>query len=404
MKILVLTWYGWKDALLAAKKSLEKIGYEVVEFPLFKFAHDIYEKRKDYLDYFSNFITSENPDIILWWCIQITYQEHEIIFNRHRSILHIFFSWDDPFIWECTEVTNIDKKAKYFDIVFITCEHSIPFYINNGTKQAYCLHCGYDPVVNYPIENSNYKYDVSIGLTNLYENETVYKNQYINRKYFIDELVKQTDLRIAIYGPEFLKKIYPNNYISYVQYSQLNQIINDSKINISTHVTNKNKYINERCILIIGSGGLLYVDPIVGNESIFIEGENCIHIDKENFIEQIRYIIDNYEEYDPIRKNGHKLSENYTWDKWAAFIHDKIKDHEKLDLSKKKVNQEIQSIETKIKFLDWSEYIEGNKILNDLDKEVTSSSLQSLMQFSNQNPYFNVNELLVNYFDMKLKN
>ena len=85
----------------------------------------------------------------------------------------------------------------------------------------------------------------------------------------------------------------------------------------------KNKSINERVFLITGSRGLLYVDKTSGIESLFDIDRDCVTI-HNNYIIQIRNILDNYGNYVTRRYNGYVKSLNYTWNKWGDFVYSKI--------------------------------------------------------------------------------
>jgi hypothetical protein len=156
--------------------------------------------------------------------------------------------------------------------------------------------------------------------------------QYINRKELIDNLYSNRDkFKFYIYGPKFLMDLYPECYRPYdiknnryeVPYHGLNKIFNNSKINICTHThCQYDGYLNERVGLILGSGGLLYIDKIKGLENIYVDGVDCVYMRKENYIEQICEIITNYDDYYKIRNNGHEKNKSHTWDKWAKYINE----------------------------------------------------------------------------------
>lgn len=398
MKILLITYYGERDSLLYSANALRKIGYEIISYPLLQYSKDAYSKLDNYLEHFHNFINDENPNIILWWYLpDVDCLQH--IYTLHKNILHTMFNWDDPFVWDILTHTQIDKKSLYFDIAFISCEHSIQNYLSNGTQEAYCLYPGYDPSLFFPTYNTEFKYDVSIGITNLYEDTNFYKDQYINRKEFIDNLTSQKDIKVAIYGPEKFRSIYPDNYIGFVNYDCLNTVFNDSKINISLHVCNKDKYLNERTILILGSGGLLLVDPIIGIQETL--EDNCIYIKKDSYIEQIKHILQNYDSYKHIKEKSYIKSKEFTWDKWAENYNEKIKLNPKYNndhVIKKK--SQVSTFNLDKHKLNWSHFIKFNyyfeNIKNNKDIEKNLENIYLLYQ---QLPYVNINKILDEYIN-----
>jgi hypothetical protein len=332
--ICIITYYGLKNPLGLAASSLQKLGFNLINFPYIKYAKDKYDAKENYLEMLIEYLKNNKVDIILWWCFDISVSNFEyVILNVNKNIKNIFFNWDEPFNWNCC---NIAEKAKYLDCAFITCEETIKKYINYGCKNAYFCLCGHDKTIHNIIlddlvEHEKYDCDISICFTNLYENNDLYPDQYINRKKLVDNIYNnQTKYGYVfhIYGPEFLKEIYPLSYKGYISYEESNILFNKSKINICTHVIcNKNKYLNERAILIAGSGGLLYIDPVKGLEDIFVPNVDCVIIDKDDYLNQIVNILKNYDKYYDIRYNIYQKSKQYTWDDWAKNIYDNYLNH-----------------------------------------------------------------------------
>ena len=327
MKLLIAGYYELKESLNSASISLKKYGIEVIDYPLYRYYMDINDRRDDYVNHFINFLSDEKPDVILWWYIGIPSDDIGRIVFSNDQIKHIMFNWDDPYNWKTNDLEN---KSKYFDCVFVTCKETLKDYLLNGAGEAY--HClpGYDPEIHHMIlENddqmTDYQCDISICCTNLYLGEN-YPDQYMNRKEIIDLIYEKQDefgYKFNIYGPEFLKKIYPKSYKNFVCYNDTNNIFNYSKINLCTHVKcDKDGYLNERSILILGSGGLLYVDPVKGIDQILDTHNECVILKKDHIIEQITSILSNYDDYYKVRYNGYLKSKMYTWDQWAKNLYD----------------------------------------------------------------------------------
>lgn len=334
--ICFVSYYELKEALLEAANSLKKIGYKIFDFPMFKYVHDINDKRSDYSDYFISYLIENKINIVLWWFIDIDTDKFKIIKDKTSiecpNIKYILFNWDDPFNWDNCDLAG---KASYFDYVFITCKETLEKYKSFGSKNTYYLLPGFSPKIHDTIKYfdlTNYhKYscDISFCCTNLYA-DPIYDKQYISRKRLIDDIYdnqNKYDYKFNLYGPDFLQKIYPDSYKSFITYDQSSKIFYYSKINLCTHViSNMDGYVNERVILIGGSGGLLLVDNIKGINKIFDTDKEIIIIDKNNYIEQIKNILDNYDQYINHRQNLYKkCHEQFTYDHWASFIHEQIK-------------------------------------------------------------------------------
>jgi hypothetical protein len=335
VNILFITYYGIRDQLKFVSDSLIKLNNCMYNFSLMEIENDnIRNKGKEYMPYdlLIESININQIDVVLWWYIGTPYKKMEYVIQKTGNIKHIMYNWDDPNGWEDRE---LDKKAKLFDCVFTCCKESIDRYIKYGTKNCFYLIPGYDPNTNFIISNiddidDKYDCDISIVCTTLYENNLYDMRQYINRKELIDNLYQNREkFKFHIYGPKFLMDLYPECYKPYditnnkfeVPYMELNKIFNGSKLNICTHThCQYDGYLNERVGLILGSGGLLYVDKVKGIENIYKDGKDCVYIDKDRYIKQICDILENYDDYYEIKTNGHEKSKLYNWDCWAECI------------------------------------------------------------------------------------
>jgi hypothetical protein len=325
-KLCVVSYYGPIETIKLAEDELSKY-FDIYDYPLFKYI----KEQINYTDQFIKYIVDNNIKYVLWWFMNIDTPEF-IKIKKQTNVEYIYFNWDEPFNWPHCDIPN---KMPYLDYAFVTCKETLQTYIDNGCKHAYCLYPGYSPNVNYMIDTLNidlynkYSCDISFCCTNLYENKKLFPDQYINRKELIDDIYKNQfiyNYTFYIYGPDYLKELYPESYKGFTKYEQLNYIFNYSKINLCTHVlNNKYGYLNERVILIGGSGGLILVDHVKGIEDEFNNNEQIIILEKNKYIEQISKILDNYDEYINIRKNLNKVCiEKYTYDKWAEFINNKL--------------------------------------------------------------------------------
>lgn len=328
----IISYYGPVETILLAQTALEnKLNRKIYNFPLFKYMHDKCDKVNNYEELLINFIKDNNITHLLWWFINID-TEKFINIKKETNVKYLFFNWDEPYNWlDC----DIQNKMKFFDSVFVTCQETLQVYKDNGCNEAYCLYPGFSEEKNYMIKDididkyNKYNCDISFCCTNLYSDEKIYPNQYICRKTIVDNIYLGQDdnnYKFYIYGPEFLKELYPKSYRGFAKYNELNDIFNYSKINLCTHVQNdKGGYINERVILIGASGGLILVDYVKDIEKVFDINNEILVLDKHFYVRQICEILDKYDKYIEIRKNmNKKCLEKYNYDVWAKFIVDKL--------------------------------------------------------------------------------
>lgn len=391
-KITIISYYELKESLELAANALSNIGYIVNNYPLFKYVYDVNDKLYNYKDHFNNFLQNEKPDIILWWFINIPTDIFAYI-CKNNTALHVLYNWDDPWSWQ-VESLDLKGKSKYLDLATGTCEETLQDYLKYGAKNAIYLHPGFDPKIHYPFsseESNEYKCDISICCTNLY-GEDIYNDQYIRRKDLIDKIYEESNLlniKFHIYGPEYLQKIYPNSYRGFIKYYDISKVISNSKINLCTHVcSSKSKYMNERCSIILGCGGLLLVDKVKDLDKLIIPNKECIVMENSiiNIIMQIKNILANYDDKYEIRKNALLRSKDYTWETWALKLHKKISEihtYKKIKIDDKINKETLFKLKSKFVNLDQS-----NKY-DDIYKQ-----LYAIEKICIENPYMNINEEL----------
>lgn len=332
MKVLVTTYYGFGTPIKEAIHELRKCGVDdIVEYPLFRYYCDKHDAKHNYVDHFNEYVTEQAPDIILWWYFGIPTEAMQFIKDHHPKVIFMMFNWDEPANWI---PNNVKEKAHLFDCVFITCEETTKRYLQNDTKEAHYILPGYDPQIHKPefdeVDWAKYNCDISICCTNLYDDYKTYPNQYIFRRIMLDNIYDNQEeygIKFHVYGPEWLREIYPKSYRWMATYEETNKIFNYSKLSLCTHaICDKNKYFNERFVLIMASGGLLYVDKPKGIEDTINLEEDCVLIDRDNYLEQIKEIINNYDTYKHRRQNGHLKSKQWLWSNWANTIATKMKE------------------------------------------------------------------------------
>lgn len=328
-RILIVTYYGLKEPIKFAADGLESLGYIVDDFPLYRFKYDDNDKTEDYLRLFHEKIVAFEADVVLWWCTCISADEMALIKERNPKVgAHLFYNWDDPFMWHVPESELADKAARVFDIVMTCCKGAMPMYEEQGVKQvAHCLP-GFSPEVHNPKQFCESEVcDVAFLCTNLYANEGGFPNQIFNRKKVVDALEAADDIDFRLFGPPFLKEMYPRSYRGEKGYREAAQVFASARINLCTHVVgNVDGYANERTVLIMGTGGgVMAIDPVKGIENL-IDGPNCFILKEEGgpegVVDQLRDILKIPEERRiAMAHNARTFAlERWTWRDWAVDV------------------------------------------------------------------------------------
>jgi len=334
-KILFISFYELKEHMLYISNIFKKYNYEIKNYPLFQYAYDANDKIDNYKDHMDAFIKTANPDIILWWFLDVPISVFQFIKSNNPNIYYIMYNSDDP------HNINIDtlEKVKIFNLLVTPCKEYINKYkIYCGITNVLWIPPGYDPNYYYPIVNLNageynenkkkYECDINIYCYNILLNELENQNQYVCRYNLINDIIeycKNNGKTFKIYGPLAIKEYFKDNYCDDIDYFNFNKVFNYSKINICTHTyCNKSLSLTEYEMKILGSGGLLFMDKIKDIETFFEDDVHYVMIDKNNYITQIDKILNNYDNYTKIKCNGHELSKQYTWDNFVLKIHIEI--------------------------------------------------------------------------------
>jgi hypothetical protein len=327
MKLLIVGWYNLINPIITAKDYFTILGYDVYFLPL------LYYNQKYSGEQLSNalisFIKNIDPAIMLWWNWESSKEVLLEIKIKTQNILHVLFNWDHPFClssWDNNHNRRITSK-NIWDICFATADYKLDEYTNSGTSEVYYLRMFADENIHFPEVDKSYECDVSFICTNLYEDKVMFPNNITNRREVITNIINN-GFNVHIYGPEHLKEIFPNQYKGFSHFLNNHKVFYNSKINLCTHGDNGYKYCNERVGTILSSGGLMMCDKVDGIETILTHNKDFILFDENNYIEQIRDIINNYDRYVHIKENAvitarNKFSPKY----WSEFIDSKIKNY-----------------------------------------------------------------------------
>ena len=178
--------------------------------------------------------------------------------------------------------------------------------------------------------------DISFITTNLYEDETQYSRQRINRCKLVDaiyELHKKKELIFHIYGPEFLQRKYEQSYQGFCEYEKQYLVNQNSKIVLSTHVVTEQGYCNERVCVALGCGAIIMSDipdPDIYQKKSAEDIKKLtekIHVfdtgsTVESALENIKKILTLPDfETNAIRQQNAKIAaENLSWQCWADVV------------------------------------------------------------------------------------
>lgn len=343
--IVVVSYYGPKSPIGTAEEALEGAGWKVIDFPMFRFKNDFYDKVENYMKLFYDCLTTTRPQVILFWYTGICAAEFEQLNqfcenNLQPKPKYVLYTWDDPYNWR-TKASFVPEMAIFLDGALTCCPASIVSYQQSNPRcVAQTLYPGFDSFLASNAKKTfagqnRFVCDVSFLCTNLYLDKREFPDQKIHRAELLDAIEAREDIIFHLYGPESLRVRYPRSYRGFVHYEKQYEIARTSRISLSTHVVSNDEeidYLNERAIIILGCAGLLLTDNRV-NPAIF-DGTGSFYFELQTYLrmgDSLSSAIDAiknalllpYEEAEIIRNRAGLWAEYYlSWQQWARRVSD----------------------------------------------------------------------------------
>jgi hypothetical protein len=240
--------------------------------------------------------------------------------NKYKAKV-ILFNWDPTY----TEINNFhfqqqlentERNVKEVDY-YLTVNPLEAEHYNIEKVKYICP--GYFYQFSQIKENNRYKSDVSAIITNLYTDEMWDKSkQRVNRKDILDLLYQEKNISLKIYGPEFLKEMYPKAYVSFIPYKSCCEVFHESKINLCIHAISIDGYFSERLPQIVGSKGLLVSDTRVNELT-----EDVDYILADNLgkvYSRIKYFLRHENERQEMIEKMYKKRHSLSWGKLVDLL------------------------------------------------------------------------------------
>lgn len=340
MNLLIIGYCHLQDGFLYASKSLERKKYKIFFFP---YLSHIMDKIENIDDILIEYIYKNNIEICLWWCNYLKYDNYEYIISSlmNKYIQNIFFNWD-PYLYNYEKYKSfywqdvIIEKKKIYKLMncVLSCFEKEIDYFKNKLEIKYSFP-GYDFDISKYLYDDNYKCDISIVCTNLYDNEDQFPKESTNitRYNIVNKIYENRDkVKFFIYGPLNFKEKYPDCYQGIVSYNDCNKVFSNSIINLSIHPlikelnseNSKEEYFSERVPQILGCNGLLVTNSLFTDK--LEKNKDYIYIDdKIDWFDYLLSIIKNTDKYNFVRENGNKKAfKYYQWDNWAEIFDSSI--------------------------------------------------------------------------------
>ncbi len=325
MNLVVFGYYGFKDGYYAYGKYFQSYFKTVSFFPLIEFRdliqlnittlndidqiiagsftnHHLYSNNLIYHNVPQNIVLiAHNNDLVE----QLNINNVKLI-DCIQNLKNVYDFKLVQINWDCA-ISSI-PPSPHFDLSFNSDPHLLSYPNTKFFPQGFC------PSTSYFYNDSDFQCDVSFIGTNLYT-DPQFPNKSLNRKQILDLIYQDKSIKLHIYGPEFLKELYPDSYKGFISYNHCYKVFSNSTIclNISPLVNIENKnhfYYSERlpqilaCNSIILSNNHFYpllepnkhyllvekLDQVLPTIHNLLQNEDLIGLMKEN----IKEIVDSF--------------------------------------------------------------------------------------------------------------
>jgi len=275
MNIVIIGYYGFEDGYYAYGKYFNQYFKTVSFFPLIE-CRDLAKNNKTRINDIETMISGNHLDKNVYSKKLINYDcPKNVVLIAHNNDMLACLKIDNMLV---AEYIHSLKKKYNFQLIQVNWDPIINNANNNIINffdKSFCsdpsllklyknvrlFKSGFCESISFYKEDNDYKCDVSFIGTNLYDNH-IFPNQSLNRKMILDAIYADKSINLHVYGPEFLKRVYPDSYKGFIGYKDCYKVFSNSKINLNISPllnvnTNDKLYYSERLPQIFACDGIM---------------------------------------------------------------------------------------------------------------------------------------------------
>jgi len=307
--ILIVGYYHLSDGFLAAAKAMMERGNTVSFFPMYRYRQDVVDSRNDYVDLLIE--ATRGANVVLWW-----YHPDNLSVEEVTRVItvggkkHVHFNWD---------IRHPSSKRETILAMMDLNLTVNPLELTVYPEFRFCPP-GFHPSTHYRSPDPNYRCDVSIVCTNLYEDdEWPQRYQRCPRKVLVDQLDAHPTIIFHLYGPVKFQARYPKSYRGSIPYNESRLVFSNSQLNLCLNCTSIDGYISERVPLVMACGGVVYADSQIGLGAA--DGRDYVLVDARDPLRHIEALLQRPDELAAIGCSAAKFAaERLTWANLAAVV------------------------------------------------------------------------------------
>ena len=330
MRVLVCGGRNLAEVVRSIARGFQRIGCHVLYQPTRRPGTRC-DPLLNIFDVLGIHVREFGPDVLFWCLCKQDCPEGLI---RHLKTLRpemktVFHSFDDPYqIDESGDV--LAARVREFDRAVTCCEGSVGWYEAQGVEAA-CIYPPPDHDLHGAAKaDDGERCDASFAATHTYPRPR-YPAVLVNRADMVRAAARLGTLHLygywgertfdwgGIYGvPELAE-----SYRGFWRFDELPGVFAASRVNLNSHVRPDGyRYLNQRALNVMASGGFLLCDRVNGIEELFEPGRDFDTFgDLGEFREKLKYWLSHDRERASVADSGRrKVWERYGNDHHARAV------------------------------------------------------------------------------------
>jgi spore maturation protein CgeB len=256
---------------------------------------------------------------------------------KDSGIPHIYWALEDSAFTEEFSIPYLERVQP--DFVFSICEETVKDYKKIGIKAAH-MDFGYSKLIHHPINQNEYKYDISI-ISNVYPGALINNKKY-KRYQSIQTLVVpllKEGIRVDVWGRDWdiIQRLdcchIADEWLhGQIPYRDTHQIYNSSKIVIG--LQNSDTELTQRTYEILASGGFLLTQNTAKVRDLFKIGKHLVASSSpEETVGIVKHYLKNSSERKRIATQAQEILTGNSYKDRAEYVIDVLKREGILDNS-----------------------------------------------------------------------
>ena len=257
-------------------------------------------------------------DVVLLWNWDLHINPGDVSTLRQalpESQKWVLFNWDDPMAWGQNSHRErrdmIESTAPHLDLVYTTGSSTVEKYKGAGSKHVRHTMVPYSDLFHHYDPDPEYACDINFIATNYYDDFT---GLLSSRRAIVEALADAPDIDAVIY---YLDPGNANNTDAFktsgIRFEDNRKVFSSCKLTLNLlgaaeeECNDGHWYSNERFTTAMASGGVQLLEDHPCHQGVIEDKKTGVILrshEPEQVVAQVREIINNWSQYEPIRTNA----------------------------------------------------------------------------------------------------